>query len=221
MNFSENLPETIEKEEINKLLKDGSSLARDKLVKHNLRLVLKEIYGKFKFVHYDREDLLSIGTIGLIKAIDTFDLEKGYEFSTYAVKCIDNEILLSLRKLKKDENLDYLDRVLFSGSDGEDITLKDSIAIDFDLGSNYEEEELRGILYDIINSCLSEKERKVIILCFGFNNGIVLKQKEVAKMFNSSESNISRLISKALKKIRKELEDRGYIELSNDKVLRK
>ena len=102
--FSGDLPNKLSKEEIHELLRkmhEGSLKARDELIVHNIKLVLHEVLVKFNGFDYDKKDLISSGNIGLIRAVDTYDMSKGVEFSTYAVRCIDNEILMHLRKIKK------------------------------------------------------------------------------------------------------------------------
>ena len=124
------LPQPLSKEEVYKLIQEaneGSKEARDKLVTHNIRFVLYEVTNKFQKVDYDKKDLVSIGNLGLIKAINTYDLSKGFEFATYATRCIDNEILMFLRKLKKEQAVDSIDRVIFQDKDGSEMKLGDKL----------------------------------------------------------------------------------------------
>ena len=113
------LPQPLPRDETYKLIQlvaNGSEEARVKLVTHNIRLVLYIVSNRFSNVEYDKKDLVSIGNIGLLKAIDTFDISKGFEFSTYAVRCIVNEILLFLKKINN--NTDSIDRIVFHDKDG-------------------------------------------------------------------------------------------------------
>ncbi len=113
--------EPLEKDELNRLIraaKNGSKEAEERLVMHNLRLVLRQVFRRFGRIDYDKNDLISIGKIGLIKAINTYDVEKNFRFSSYAVKCIDNEILIFLRTIKDYQIIDSLDDVVFYGKDG-------------------------------------------------------------------------------------------------------
>lgn len=187
-----NLPQPLSKEEMYRLVNEfneGSMEARDKLITHNIRLVIYEVANKFKSVDYDKKDLVSIGNIGLLKAINTYDLKKGIEFATYATKCIDNEILMFLRKLKKDKNVDSLDRVIFQDKDGSELKLGDMVSDD------NEQLETYRILREIVKQ-LPERDKEIIMLYFGFYNGKKYTQKEIANKFNISQSYISRLTTK-------------------------
>lgn len=210
-----NLPQPLSKEEMYRLVNEfneGSMEARDKLITHNIRLVIYEVANKFKSVDYDKKDLVSIGNIGLLKAINTYDLKKGIEFATYATKCIDNEILMFLRKLKKDKNVDSLDRVIFQDKDGSELKLGDMVSDDNELVEDNEQLETYRILREIVKQ-LPERDKEIIMLYFGFYNGKKYTQKEIANKFNISQSYISRLTTKILKKIRRQMEEKAVIEL--------
>lgn len=125
--------EPLEKDELNRLIraaKNGSKEAEERLVMHNLRLVLRQVFRRFGRIDYDKNDLISIGKIGLIKAINTYDVEKNFRFSSYAVKCIDNEILIFLRTIKDYQIIDSLDDVVFYGKDGSEKRLIDTLIDD-------------------------------------------------------------------------------------------
>lgn len=219
------LPHPLSKEEVFELIQKvnrGSKEARDKLISHNIRLVLYEVTNKFQNVNYDKKDLVSIGNIGLLKAIDTYDLSKEFEFATYAARCIDNEILMFLRKLKKDQNIDSLDRVIFHDKDGSEIRLEDKLSDNSDLVEDHENKITNNIIREVINE-LPERDKKIIMLHFGFYNDKVYTQSEIADMFNISQSYVSRLIQKIVKKIGKILESKGVIELHSkqEKIKRK
>ena len=123
-----NLPRPLSKNQTYELLdkiNDGDKQALEILSKHNVRLVLSEVTRRFKLVEYDKKELVAIGNVGLVNAIKTFDKSKNIEFSTYAVRCIDNQILMFLRKIKKHNNVDSLDKIISYNKDGEKLKLKD------------------------------------------------------------------------------------------------
>lgn len=112
------------------------------MVEHNIRLVLLAVTGRFKSVAYDKKDLVSIGNLGLIKAVETFDKSKNVEFSTYARRCIDNEILMFLRKLKKNQSCDSLDETIAYDTGGKELKLEDTISDKLDIVEEYEKKKL-------------------------------------------------------------------------------
>lgn len=195
------LPKTLSKYEVSELIekiKQGDEKARKKLIEHNIRLVLYEVNHRFKSVEYDKNDLVSIGNIGLMKAITTFDASKKVEFSTYATRCIDNEILMFLRKLKKNQNVDSLDRIIRHDKDGNEKKLEDIISDDIDITESYTDNETYQIIRQIVKD-LPERDRQIIMLYFGFYNGKTHTQKEIAKELGISRSYVPRLIKKLLK----------------------
>ena len=203
------LPNKLSKEELNKLFNDfhsGSNEAKEKLIMHNLRLVTYRVYGRFRDIEYNKSDLTSIGEIGLIKAINTYDINKGVDFASYATKCIDNEIMTFMKKKQNNVFVDSLDREILY--DDKDIKLGDTIASDVDIEEEYINNEKKIIVREILES-LSEKEREIIKLYFGFY-GKIYKQIEIAKMLNVSQTFISRLISRTIKKIRTMFNELGY-----------
>lgn len=208
------IPKKLPKEEMYDLLSkvsQGDRDARQKLIEHNIRLVIYEVNGRFKTLEYDKSELVSIGILGLVKAVDTYDLSKKIEFSSYAIRCIDNEILMFIRKLKKEKNIDSLDRPI--GGEGSDkkIKLEDTISSDVDIETSYEDEEDYAEVRRIVYS-LPEREREIIMLSFGFYDGRVYKQREIADKLNISRSYASRLIAKIVKDIKKQLEEVGIVE---------
>lgn len=215
------LPKKLPKEEMYDLLakvSQGDTDARQKLIEHNIRLVIFEVNGRFKTLEYDKSELVSIGILGLVKAVDTYDLSKKIEFSSYAIRCIDNEILMFIRKLKKEKTIDSLDRPI--GGEGSDkkIKLEDTISSDVDIETSYEDEEDYAEVRRIVYS-LPEREREIIMLSFGFYDGRVYKQREIADKLNISRSYASRLIAKIVKDIKKQLEELGIVE--SDLIVRK
>ena len=215
------IPKKLPKEEMYYLLdkvSQGDTDARQKLIEHNIRLVIYEVNGRFNTLEYDKSELVSIGILGLVKAVDTYDASKKIEFSTYAARCIDNEILMFIRKLKKEKTIDSLDRPI--GGEGSDkkIKLEDTISSDVDIETSYEDEEDYAEVRRIVYS-LPEREREIIMLSFGFYDGRVYKQREIADKLNISRSYASRLIAKIVKDIKKQLEEVGIVE--PDLIVRK
>lgn len=209
------LPKPLSKQEVYELLKkikQGDELAREKFVEHNIRLVLYEVTGRFKSVEYDKKDLVSIGNVGLMKAITTFDTSKKVEFATYATRCIDNEILMFLRKLKKDQNVDSLDRTINHDKDGNELKIEDIIIDETDIVEEYTDNETHQILRQIVKD-LPDRDREIIMLHFGFYNDKTHTQKEIADMMSISRSYVSRLITKIVKKLGQQLQQKGVIEL--------
>lgn len=174
--------------------------ARNKLIEHNLRLVA-HIAKKYDNCNEDFEDLISIGTIGLIKAVDTYKNDNGNKLATYAAKCIENEILMHLRILKKSSNDLYLNDSIGEDSDGSDITLMDIIPIENEnIGENIDKNNNLKYLKSFLN-VLNDTELKIINLRYGLNNCEEKTQKEIGKMFNISRSYVSRIEKRALTKL--------------------
>ena len=183
----------------------GDKKARDKLIEHNLRLVahiIKKYYGASS----DQEDLISIGTIGLIKAVSTFDYTKGTRFATYGSRCVENEILMHFRSLKKTALDRYFDEPVDSDKDGNRLCLIDIISDGTDVGDKIELLIRCEQLYKYINSELDERERQIIRLRYGLDNGKALTQREVAALLGISRSYVSRIEKKALQNLREKYE---------------
>lgn len=194
-------------EEVKHLIdyKNGSEDARNILIEHNLRLVA-HIVKKYSNSNDDADDLISIGTIGLIKAITTFDNEKGVRLATYAARCIENEILMHLRYSRKIQNEVSLQDPIGIDRDGNEIALIDIIENDSE--SIIDKVELKmqvKKLYNIMKSVLKNREKLVIELRYGLFNGTGKTQREIAKMLGISRSYVSRIEKKAIKKLSKEL----------------
>lgn len=212
---SHKLPKPLTKQEIYDLLdkiKQGDEKATATLVEHNIRLVLSEVTKKFITVEYDKKDLVSIGNIGLMKAITTFDTSKKVEFSTYAIRCIDNEILMFLRKLKKYANDDSLDRIINHDKTGNELKIEDTLSDDTDIVEEYTDNETHRIIREVVKD-LPDRDRKIIMLHFGFYNDETHTQREIANMLSISQSYVSRLIRKTVKQVGKILEEKELIEL--------
>lgn len=184
--------------------KNGDIAARNTLIEHNLRLVA-HISKKFDGVSNDKDDIISIGTIGLIKAINTFDMNKGTKLATYAARCIENEILMHLRATKKNKGEVSLYDPIGVDKEGNEISLIDVLGTEPDVvldivQNNIEfQQMLKRIKY------LGKREKKVIELRFGLANGLRKTQREIAKMLGISRSYVSRIEKRALEKLIKEL----------------
>ena len=179
-------------------MKEGDKLAEEKLIKHNLRLVA-HIAKKYRNSSIDNEDLISIGSIGLMKAIKTFSYEKGNNFSTYASRCIENEILMIFRSDKKNASAVYLDEVISVDKDGNDLSLYEILK---DTSPSVDVTVENKIIYKkietIINQNLTEREREIIVKRYGLFGEIPKTQIELAKELNISRSYISRLEKRSL-----------------------
>lgn len=184
----------------------GDVEARNKLVEHNLRLVahiIKKYYG----TQSEQDDLVSIGTIGLIKAINTYDLNKNIRLSSYASRCIENEILMHFRNSKKSSQDISLNETIDTDKDGNPLTLLDIMSIDDNIIDELDFKLNSQKLGQFINEELSEREKKIIILRYGLNGNEPMTQKNVAKILNISRSYVSRIETKALKMLRKRFEN--------------
>ena len=198
------LPEPLSKEEELKYLKEfeqGSISAKNKLIEHNLRLVVY-LSKKYENTKIDLEDLVSIGTIGLIKGINTYKIDKNIKLATYASRCIDNEILMYLRKNKK-RNADVsLEESLSFDSEGNELHLEDILGTDPDLVTKeLEDLDLKSTLIKEINK-LPERDKQIMKLRYGLFGEKEITQKELAEKLNISQSYISRIEKKVIKRIK-------------------
>ncbi len=188
---------------------EGSKEARDILIERNLRLVA-HIVKKYNSADREIDDLISIGTIGLIKAIDTFDPDKGIRLATYASRCIDNELLMMLRSGKRQAKEVYLYEPIDSDKEGHEINLLD--IIESSESDIIEDIELQGNvkrLYELVNKVLNKRERQIIEMRYGLNSQEEITQREIASKIGISRSYVSRIEKKALKKLR-EYFDKEY-----------
>lgn len=183
----------------------GDRSARDKLIEHNLRLVA-HIIKKYYSASSDQEDLISIGTIGLIKAVSTFDYTKGCRFATYGSRCVENEILMHFRSLKKTASDVYFEEPVEADKDGNSLCLIDIISDGQDVGDKIELIIKSEQLYKFISEFLDERERKIISMRYGLYNGVPLTQREVAKKLDISRSYVSRIEKKALETLKNKYE---------------
>ena len=189
------------------LMEQGNDDARKILIEHNLRLVA-HVCKKYSNSKIDLDDLISIGSIGLIKGINTYNSQKSIKLSTYISKCIDNEILMYFRTTKKLNNEVYLEDPIGKDKDDNTISLKD--ILENDEKSVEEEIDLKMSLknvYQKIREVLKERERKIIEMRFGLNGKKIKTQIEIAKQLKISRSYVSRIESKALEKIKNEFKN--------------
>ncbi len=183
----------------------GDLEARNILVERNLRLVA-HVMKKYYAQTADQEDLISIGTIGLIKGITTFDASKGVRLATYAARCVENEILMYFRSTRKSAQDVSLSDYIETGTDGAPLELMDVICEDCDLLEQVSDREAVFRLRQAMGRCLTEQERTVVILRYGLGGRAPLRQRQVAERLGISRSYISRIEKRALQKLRKELE---------------
>ncbi len=202
----ESLPPPLPVEEERELvLKIDDENVRKILIEHNLRLVVY-IAKRFENTGINIEDLISIGTIGLIKAINTFKPDKKIKLATYASRCIENEILMHLRKSSNRRQEVSIDEPLNTDSDGNELVLSDVLGSDVDLIQKTLDDEVDRQLLDIAIAKLSERERKIIKMRFGLNDSKEKTQKEVADMLGISQSYISRLEKRIISRLKKEMD---------------
>jgi RNA polymerase sporulation-specific sigma factor len=183
----------------------GSQAARQKLIEHNLRLVA-HIIKKYYASQNDQEDLISIGTIGLIKAVDTFDASKGIRLSSYASRCIENEILMFFRSGKKSAQDVSLNEPIDTDKDGNALTILDTMAMDDTIVDSIDVKMKSEKLYRFLQSALTQRERKVVCRRYGLCGFRPQPQRVVAKHLGISRSYISRIEKKALEKLRREFQ---------------
>ena len=202
--FPKPLSEKQEREYL-KQFANGNLDARNKLVEHNLRLVahiIKKYYG----VQSEQDDLVSIGTIGLIKAINTFNPNKNIRLSSYASRCIENEILMHFRNSKKSSQDISLNETIDTDKDGNPLTLLDIMSVDDNILDNLDLKLNSKKLGQFIGEELDERERRIIVMRYGLNGNEPMTHKDVAKLLDISRSYVSRIETKALKKLRKRFE---------------
>ena len=183
----------------------GDETARNILVERNLRLVA-HIMKKYYAQTADQEDLISIGTIGLIKGISTFDPSKGARLATYAARCVENEILMHFRAQKKTASDVSLSEYIETGKDGAALSLMEVICSEEDLFDDLSTKELHAKLHAAMARCLTEREREILSMRYGVGGNPPLPQREVAKYCGISRSYVSRIEKKALQKLGEALE---------------
>jgi len=183
--------------------RNGDTESRNLLIEHNLRLVA-HIVKKYYTAGTDQDDLISIGTIGLIKAVSTFKADKGIRLATYAARCIENEILMFFRNQKKTAQDVYISDPIDTDKDGNALTLIDIIADKRDIFEEIDTKLKLEKLRVILSGCLDEREKKIIEMRYGLGNNIELTQRDIAKKLGISRSYVSRIEKSALEKLRKQ-----------------
>lgn len=208
INGPETLPPPLKKSEEAELMErlgNGDTSVREKLIVHNLRLVVY-IAKKFENSGVGVEDLVSIGTIGLIKAVNTFRPDKNIKLATYASRCIENEILMYLRKISPQKNEVSIDEPLNVDWDGNELLLSDILGSDPDIvNRDIEDEDEKNLVLKTI-AALGEREREIMSMRFGLDGGREHTQKEVADRLGISQSYISRLEKRIIEKLKREIE---------------
>lgn len=186
--------------------KNGDQDAKNLLIEHNLRLVvhiIKKYYSESK----DQEDLISIGTIGLIKGVNSFNPDKGTKLATYAARCIENEILMHFRSAKKSAQDISMSDPIDSDSEGNPLTLTDIICTEDTIVDDIGDKQNSIKVRRLVNNIQNERDKTIIILRYGMNGNEPMTQQEVANLMGISRSYVSRIETKVLKSMRKEFDD--------------
>lgn len=188
-------------------MSEGDPAARQELIERNLRLVA-HVVKKYYASHEDQDDLISIGTIGLIKAVSSFDGSKGARLATYAARCVENEILMYFRAIKKQQNEVSLSEPIDGGEgDSNALALLDVIRSDDTLLEDIELSDRRTLVHKYIHDVLDDRERAIIRLRYGLDDDCPLTQREVSRLLCISRSYVSRIEKKALEKLKKSFDD--------------
>ncbi len=182
--------------------KQGDLKAREELIEHNLRLV-SHIIKKYYSGYDEQEDLISIGTIGLIKAVDSFNMDKGIRFATYGARCIENEILMFFRSKKKDSCVVSVNEPIDVDSEGNPLTLIDVIYTEDTICDDIDLKNKTVRLYELIEEIENERDREIIINRYGLYNRKELTQREIAKKMGISRSYVSRIEKRILSELKK------------------
>lgn len=191
-------------QELLRLKEQGDTNAKNKLIEHNLRLVA-HIVKKYYTVNCEQDDLISIGTIGLIKAINTFKPDKKIRLATYAARCIENEILMHFRNIKKTSHDVYISDPIDTDKNGNVLTLIDIIADESNIEDEIDTKLKIQRLREVFDSTLEGREKQIINMRYGLNGETQLTQREIAKKLNISRSYVSRIETAALNKLRKKI----------------
>lgn len=209
LNFTGSFPRALtpkEESELLKRMKNGDEEAKNKLIEHNLRLVahvIKKYYSNYS----DQEDLISIGTIGLIKAVNSFNCDNGARLATYAARCIENEILMHFRSMKKNANVISIDEPIETDKSGSPLTLMDIICSEDNLLDDIDKILKKEKLYKFVEQIEDEREKEIIIRRYGLYNTEIMTQKEIAATLGISRSYVSRIEKKVLEDLRKKFEE--------------
>lgn len=206
--FPQPLSKAEEKECLEKI-KNGDKSAKDKLIEHNLRLVA-HIVKRYYTNNKDPEDLISIGTIGLIKAATTFNMDKGTRFATYASRCIENEILMHFRNMRKSAKDVFISDPIETDKEGNSLTLQDIMSEEDNIFEHISLRLKSEQMYQFIDDHLSDREKKIIIMRYGLFSSTPLTQREVADTLDISRSYVSRIEKKAISTLRKQFVREGF-----------
>lgn len=197
-----------EEKEYLKRYKAGDAEAKNVIIEHNLRLVA-HIVKKYYSGSGEQDDLISIGTIGLIKAVNTFDESKGIKLATYASKCIENEILMYFRSQKKCSQDVSINEPIDSDGEGNPLTLMDIISVEDTIADDIDDKITSAKLYRFVEELSDEREKTIIIMRYGLYDSEPLTQKQIAKRLNISRSYVSRIEKKAIERLRKRFSESG------------
>lgn len=189
-----------------KKYKDGDMSAKNILIEHNLRLVA-HIVKKYASSSVEQDDLISVGTIGLIKAVNTFDDSKGIKLATYASKCIENEVLMYFRSQKKTAQDISINEPIDSDSEGNPLTLMDIICVEDTIIDDIDDKIMTEKLYKFIEEISDEREKMIIILRYGLYGCIPLTQKQIAQRLDISRSYVSRIEKKVVDRLRERFDE--------------
>ncbi len=200
--FQKPLTAAQEQELLQRMQNHGDAQSRSALIEHNLRLVA-HIVKKYYAACDDQEDLISIGTIGLIKAIDSFNADKGTRFATYAARCIENEILMYFRAQRKTAGTLSLSEPIETDSEGDPLTLIDLIFEEDTVADDIDLKNKTGLLYRYLEEYPEGREKQILILRYGLYHSDVLTQREIAKKLGISRSYVSRIEKKGIETLRK------------------
>jgi len=209
LNTQSVFPEPLSKKEEERLVKlkcEGDAAARNKLVEHNLRLVV-HVIKKYYSADSQQDDLISVGTVGLIKGINSFDPKKGAKLATYAARCIENEILMYFRNQKKMSQDVSMSDPIETDSEGNPLTLSDIISVEDTIADDIDRNIKQGQLRRLLGEVTDERERTIITLRYGLNGNEPVPQREAAKMLGISRSYVSRIEKRTLEKLRKKIEN--------------
>ena len=190
-----------ERELLQKIKQNGDLDARNELIEHNLRLV-SHIIKKYYSNYDEQEDLISIGTIGLIKAIDSFDVDKGIRLATYAARCVENEIMMHYRSRKKEANLISVSEPIDTDSEGNPLTLIDIISVDDTICDDIDQKNKVRLLYELVEGMEATRDKEIIIRRYGLYNQEEMTQNEVAKSLGISRSYVSRIEKRVIGELR-------------------
>lgn len=196
-----------EEKEYLKRFKEGDKNAKNVIIEHNLRLVA-HIVKKYCTNQNEQDDLISIGTIGLIKAVNTFDYNKGIKLATYASKCIENEVLMYFRNQRKSAQDISINEPIDTDSEGNPLTLMDIISTEDTIADDIDEKIMIKKIYDYIEMLRDEREKSIIIFRYGLYGVVPMTQIEIAKKLNISRSYVSRIEKRVIGKLRKILSDK-------------